>query len=396
MRVKVFTSIVVLMTLCAVSVSCSDSSSPNGPSPICSYTIAPASTTATADGASFTVTVTAPGSCSWTATASAAWLTITGGATGNGPGAVTYSVAANSSPEARTGTLSIGGQTHTVTQQGRTAMVCGYELSPGSAEYGKDEARGTFEVSAGSGCAWAATSSVPWLVVTSGGQGAGNGTVSYTVTRNTSAIDREAAIAIADKTFTVRQSGDTGVCQYSVAPVQLSSCMPAGSVTATVTTQDGCSWTVAENVSWMTIPSGSSGTGSATITIAYSENYDAPREGIAMVRWPTPTAGQNIFLSQAGCTYGVSRSSFDLAASGGSGTFDVLQQSQPTTCGGATQDRCIWSAVSDVPWITVTGSMPRSGDNPVAFTVAPNTSGAARAGRITVRDKVVIVTQAGS
>jgi hypothetical protein len=54
----------------------------------------------------------------------------------------------------------------------------------------------------------------------------------------------------------------------------------------------------------------------------------------------------------------------------------------------------MWSAVSDVPWITITGSMPRSGDNPVTFTVAPNT-GAARTGRITVRDKVVVITQTG-
>jgi hypothetical protein len=66
----------------------------------------------------------------------------------------------------------------------------------------------------------------------------------------------------------------------------------------------------------------------------------------------------------------------------------------PNTCGGATQDRCLWTAVSDVPWITITSSMPRTGDNPVAFTVAANT-GAARTGRITVRDRVVSITQAG-
>ena len=58
------------------------------------------------------------------------------------------------------------------------------------------------------------------------------------------------------------------------------------------------------------------------------------------------------------------------------------------------QDRCVWSAVSDVPWITITSSMPRAGDNPVAFTVAPN-SGTPRTGRITVRGTVVVITQAG-
>jgi hypothetical protein len=39
--------------------------------------------------------------------------------------------------------------------------------------------------------------------------------------------------------------------------------------------------------------------------------------------------------------------------------------------------------------------MPKQGDNPVAFVVAPNTSAAPRTGTITVRDKTVTVTQTG-
>jgi hypothetical protein len=154
-------------------------------------------------------------------------------------------------------------------------------------------------------------------------------------------------------------------------------------------------WTVTPNASWLSIPSGSSGTGSGAITITFLENYDAPREGIVMVRWPTPTAGQNIRVAQAGCLYAVSRTAFSFTASAGSGTFDVIQQSEPNTCGGATQDRCVWTAVSDVSWITITSTMPRSGDNPVAFTVATNDGAASRVGRIAVRDKVVVITQAG-
>lgn len=114
-----------------------------------------------------------------------------------------------------------------------------------------------------------------------------------------------------------------------------------------------------------------------------------------MVRWPTPTAGQNIRVAQAGCSYAVSLNAFDFASSGGSGTFDVIQQSDPIACGGATQDRCVWTAQSDVPWITITGSMPRAGDDRVSFTVATNDGTASREGRISLRDKVVVITQAG-
>ena len=91
----------------------------------------------------------------------------------------------------------------------------------------------------------------------------------------------------------------------------------------------------------------------------------------------------------------MSRTAFNFTASAASGTFDVLQQSDPIACGGATQDRCVWSAESDVPWITITTGMPRSGDNPVSFRVVPNDGATARVGSIRVRDKAVVVTQAG-
>lgn len=145
-------------------------------------------------------------------------------------------------------------------------------------------------------------------------------------------------------------------------------------------------------VPWLSLP-GSSGPGTGSIRITFTDNYDAPREGTVMVRWPTPTAGQNIKVEQAGCVYAVSQSAFSFTSAAGSGTFDVLQESQPNTCGGPLQDQCIWTARSDVAWITITSSMPRKGDNPVAFTVAANSGSTTRTGRITVRDKVVTITQ---
>jgi hypothetical protein len=127
-----------------------------------------------------------------------------------------------------------------------------------------------------------------------------------------------------------------------------------------------------------------------------TQNYDAPRQGVVEVRWPTPTAGQNLHIEQAGCLYAVTRDSISVAAAGESTSVDVYQQSVPNSCGGPLQNACIWTAQSDVSWITITTSMPQSGDNPVRFTVAPNPGTAARTGTITVRDKTVRVTQAGS
>lgn len=376
-------------------VSCGGDDSPTEPSPVCAFAISPATLTFGNEGGTGTVSVTTSAGCAWSATASAGWITISAGGTGSGPGSVAYSVPANTATDSRTGTLTIAGQSHSVVQQGRAPTVCSYEISPARADFGKDAGTGTFAVTAPDECAWTAVSRASWITINSGGQGTGNGPVSFAVTRNTDSVARVGTITVADRTFTVEQSGDIGVCQYSVTPVELRPCMPGGILTATVTTQAGCSWTAAPDAQWLGVATGASGTGSGVISVSFSDNYDAPRQGRIMVRWPTPTAGQNILVAQAGCFYAVSRNDISFAAAGGSGTFNVIQQSEPNTCGGATQDRCVWTARSDVSWITVTSNMPQAGDNPVAFAVAANPNTTSRAGRITVRDKVVVITQAG-
>jgi hypothetical protein len=166
-------------------------------------------------------------------------------------------------------------------------------------------------------------------------------------------------------------------------------------LTAAVTTQPGCTWTADPDAPWIMVTGGQSGAGPGVITFRVSDNWDAPRQSVVKVRWPTVTAGQNLRVSQAGCRYAVSTNVVGVAAAGGSGSFDVLQQSEPTVCGGPTQSACMWTAQSDVTWITVTTSMPQFGDKPVSFTVAANDGAAARTGRITVRDKVVRIDQPG-
>jgi hypothetical protein len=206
---------------------------------------------------------------------------------------------------------------------------------------------------------------------------------------------RSGTIRVADQAFTLTQAGDVGGCQYSVVPIQFSPCMASVELTTQITTQTECPWTAAPGAAWISVTSGQSGSGSGTVRFRVSDNYDPPRSGVVMIRWPTPTEGQNLQIAQAGCHYAVSPASFAFSAAGGTGRFDVLQQSDPNTCGGATQDRCLWTARSDVAWITVTTSMPQTGDNPVSFTVAANESATARAGTIAVRDQIVRINQSG-
>jgi hypothetical protein len=137
--------------------SCGDGNSPIEPGPVCSYALTPATATVASDTTTGTVTVTAPAGCAWSATTTVSWISIGTGANGNGNGTATYAVLANTATESRTGQIMVGGQGHRVTQQGRAPTVCQYTLSPASAEWSKDEARGSFAVTAQADCAWTAT-----------------------------------------------------------------------------------------------------------------------------------------------------------------------------------------------------------------------------------------------
>ena len=378
----------------AAIVAC-DGGSPTSPTPTpsCTFTLSTSSLSFSASGGPGSVTVTTAAGCTWAASSDRGWMAITSGASGNGNGTVAVTLTANTAPGERTGTLTVAGQAVAVRQDG--AGACTYDILPGSATYNKDAATGSFAVTSPGHCAWNAASSAAWLVVTSG-QGTGNGTVAYSVERNRAIAQRTATIAVGDRTFTVTQSGDAGICQYSVSPVVFEPCMSTPlDLTATVTTDQGCTWTAAAGASWISVVGGQSGVGSGTVRFRVSDNWEAPRQSVVMVRWPTATAGQNLQVLQAGCRYAVSVATVAVPAAGGSQRFDVVQASDPISCGGPLQNACVWSAVSSVSWITITTAMPQAGDNPVSFTVAAN-AGAARSGTIRVRDRVVTVTQAGS
>jgi Domain of unknown function (DUF4082)/Bacterial Ig-like domain/G8 domain/IPT/TIG domain/Viral BACON domain/Putative binding domain, N-terminal len=88
----------------------------------CSFTVSPTSVSPTAAGGAQSASVTAPAGCSWTAVSNAAWISVTAGSTGSGNGTVSYTVDANAGTASRTGTLTVAGQTVTVTQQGQSTQ----------------------------------------------------------------------------------------------------------------------------------------------------------------------------------------------------------------------------------------------------------------------------------
>lgn len=169
--------------------------------------LVPASVTVAAIGAPLVVTVTKEGA--WTASVSSGgeWINITSGASGNGNGQVSFTVAANSTSTARDGALTVAGAAFAVTQAAGSGTVTFSPTGVSGVPY--SGAALTVGVTAPADVDWVAVSSdASWLVIDSGGSGRGNGTISYHVVANPSYNSRPGQLIIGSSAaFSVSQNG---------------------------------------------------------------------------------------------------------------------------------------------------------------------------------------------
>ena len=233
----------------------------------CTFSVSPTFASFPSNGGGGEITVGAPPGCSWTTSAGASWITITAGS-GSGNGVVDYTVAANTDSATREGSLTVAGQSVGVAVA-PPAPTCTFAASPQNVSVDSTASTGTIAVAASNNCAWSSTSSVPWITITRGSVGTGNGTVDYAIAANTTGSARTGFIGIADLTVTVDQSAP---CTFSVKPTSASFTSAGGGGTITVTTTAGCTWTAAESSSWITIVTGAQGSGSGTATYTIAAN----------------------------------------------------------------------------------------------------------------------------
>ncbi|MBZ5587512.1 MAG: hypothetical protein LAO05_03040 [Acidobacteriia bacterium] len=172
----------------------------------CNFSLSPSSQSFSSAGGTGTVGVTdlVGAGCSWTAASNAAWITVTSGANGAGNGSVGYAVAGNASA-ARVGTLTIAGQTFSVSQ----SAPCTYALDSHTASFTSAGGPGNVAVVAPGGCAWTATTASAWIHIT-GGSGTGNGAVTYTVDANSGPV-RSGTITVQTQTLTVNQDAGSSL-----------------------------------------------------------------------------------------------------------------------------------------------------------------------------------------
>src|SRR5208337_1346488 len=88
----------------------------------CNTSLDSSTANVTAAGGNFTAGVTANAGCAWKATSSASWLTISANALSAGPATVSYIVDPNPTTSTRAATITVDGNTLTVTQAAGTQV----------------------------------------------------------------------------------------------------------------------------------------------------------------------------------------------------------------------------------------------------------------------------------
>ena len=281
---------------------------------------------------------------------------MTSGASGTGPGTVAFSAAANPNATQRSGSLTIGGQTFSVTQ---AAAPCTYAINPTSQSVAAGGGTGSTAVTAPTGCAWTGVSNnTSWLTVTSGASGTGPGTVAFSAAANPNATQRSGSLTIGGQTFSVTQAAaPLHVCDHPDEPVGggrwrdgLDDGHDIGRLCV-----DGC------QQQHVVVDGDERGQRQRHGHGRLQRGGESERRRNATAR--STIAGQTFSVTQAAasCTYTINPASQSVTAAGGTGSTAVTA---PTGCA--------WTGVSNnTSWLTVTSGASGSGGGSVASAPRP-------------------------
>jgi len=352
----------------------------------CTFTLGSTNAAFVAAGGVGTVSVITSNGCAWTATNNDSFITITSGSSGSGNGTVHFTVAANASTNALIGTMTIAGNTFTVTQVG--AGVCAFVLSATEASPTAAGGASTVGITAAHGCAWTAASNDGFITITSGSSGSGNGTVHYDVAANSTTNPVTGTMTIAGQTFTVNQAAGVapGQCTFTVTPTIEKVTIRGGKKSVSVKAKGtDCTWTAVSNDSFITVTSGAAGTGTTgrvSFTVPGNTNTTALVGTLTI-------AGESVTVTQApgGCTFRLSPKNTKLMAKGGAKTVHVTPNLSD----------CAWTAVSNDGFITITtGSTNILGRGTVSFNVGTNVTSNVLTGSMTIAGQTYTVIQAAA
>lgn len=263
----------------------------------CTYQLSSSSISYSAAGGSGEVSLATSGGCQWTAGTSSSFVTITSGGSGAGAGVIRFTVAPNTTTAPRTGILTIGGQTFTVSQAG---TGCTGTVTPLSSSVGSGAGTLPVNVAVTSPeCSWGASSNVAWATPAAPASGTGSGTLTVNYSANSSAQTRAGTLLIAGVPFILRQAG-TDCSNVILSESELSASASAGTGAVSVSAGGGCVYNVTSNAAFLTVTSGNTATGPATIAFNIAANTGSgPRTGTIAIGSQTFTVNQASATSPA-------------------------------------------------------------------------------------------------
>jgi hypothetical protein len=186
--------------------------------------------------------------------------------------------------------------------------------------------------------------------------------------------------AACSKSDTAPSSGASS-CTVTLGSVTTNVGGGASTGTLPVTAASSCAWTAASSASFLTITSGSTGTGNGTVAYSFAANTGAERSASITVNGTTVVFAQAPPVLVAPTTCAVALSATTAKANSGGGTTNITVNAP---------SNCQWTATSNASFLTVTGAT--TGTGTAAITATAN-GGAARTGTVTIGGQTVTVTQ---
>jgi all-beta uncharacterized protein/BACON domain-containing protein len=263
---------------------------------------------------------------------------------------------------------------------------CGVTVSAPAASIDPAGATATVAVSTQAECTWSASSEANWITGLTPASGQGTGEIKATVAPNPAASSRQGDVVVNGIRAQIRQEGAS--CQFELSAGAQDFDALGGTARIGVTTAAGCAWSARVDAPWISVTSGSTGTGPGTVTIVVGANPGNARSASLTVadRTIRITQGAKNVLPPPtpACVYAVTPAAASIAANGGGATLSL-----------DTASGCEWTAASNAAWLTITSDTHSFGPAPVTFVAAANT-GAARTGTLSIAGQVVTVTQAAA
>ena len=296
-------------------------------------------------------------------------------------------------------------------------------------------------------CDWVATSNSPWITITSGAIGNGNGTITYDVLANPG-VNRSGIITIAGKDFVVTQAGSTPCLAIDLYKDETGPNVTVGnSAPAVASIENGGSTTAGKylkfngfngtsyaepvvnfngginisnamagdklvisidylnpvnsnnNVSLIMNYSGNPMAVTGVDNIPGYQTFEIPITAAQKAGWGTSITSI-VLLSANGYTAGTILSVDNVKIIGAATSISSSMVSLPATASTGnnvmlTSGSCGWVATSNDPWITITAGSSGTGNGTITFAVDPN-SGISRTGTITIAGTTFTVNQLGA